>query len=71
MTNWQMLDQETRELAVQVLTQKQLRVFQHRLDAHSWGTIALALGISKATAREHYAAAIANLYDALNPEEAA
>ena len=59
--SWADLKPEHRALAIQHLTQKQLRVFQHRIDGHSWRTIADALGMDRSTARHHYAVAVRKL----------
>lgn len=55
---WSNLPPERRDTAISILTTRQLRVLQHRLDGHSWRTIATALGINEATARAHYKAAL-------------
>lgn len=59
--SWADLKPENRELAQKVLTQKQLRVFQHRMDGHSWHTIAIALNTTRSTCRGHYEAALQKL----------
>lgn len=59
--SWADLKPEHRELALTILTTKQLRVFQHRIDGHSWRTIADALGMDRSTARHHYAVALRKL----------
>ena len=56
--SWAELKPEHRALALEHLTPKQLRVFQHRLDGHSWKTIADALDMSRSGARQHYETAI-------------
>lgn len=56
--SWGSLPQQRRDTAIAILTTRQLRVLQHRLDGHSWRVIGTALGISEATARAHYKAAL-------------
>lgn len=63
--SWSEVKPEHRDLAQRTLTTRQLRVLQHRLDGHSWNTIALALGISRTGARQHYKTAIDKLAKAL------
>lgn len=59
--SWADVKPEHRQLANRILTTKQLRVVQHRMDGHSWNTIALALGMSRSNARQHYKAALEKL----------
>lgn len=68
--SWADVKPELRALAAQTLTRRQLRVLQHKMDGHSWDTIATALGITKATAREHYKRAGEKLAEAMKREAA-
>lgn len=69
--SWNQLDPAIRDLAQRELTPRQLAVLQHRLNGHSWQTIADALRISRTTAREHHRAAIDKLRPHLRKDEAA
>lgn len=68
--SWNQLTEHRRHQIQAELTPTQLKVFQHRLDGHSWRTIALALGIHEATARGHHKAAITRLHTALRKDAA-
>lgn len=58
---WNTLHPDVRATAEQALTPLQLQVLQHRLDGHSWRTIARALNRNEATIRGHHRAALDRL----------
>lgn len=59
--SWANLPPERQATAKRILTTRQLRILQHRLDGHSWRTIAAAIGITEATCRAHYHAALTRI----------
>jgi DNA-binding NarL/FixJ family response regulator len=61
--SWQQLPTERKDLARRILTDRQLDVFRHRLNGHSWRTIADAMHINEATVRGHHRAAVIALRD--------
>lgn len=59
--SWNTVDPAHRELAEKLLTRRQFRVLQLRLDERTWDQIGYALGITEATARGHFEAALRKL----------
>lgn len=59
--SWADTDPRTQQLAIAILTSRQLHIIQDRANGHSWNTIALAYTIDEATARGHHKRAIRKL----------
>lgn len=59
--SWNTLTAERRKHLETILTTRQLRILQNRLDGHTWRTIADALSIDEATCRGHYRRALARI----------
>jgi DNA-binding CsgD family transcriptional regulator len=70
-TPWESIPQERRDTAAKVLTEKQLQILRHRINHHTWRTIANTLDITEPTARGHYQAAIRKLEQHYRRKDAA
>lgn len=68
--SWNNLDQARRELAEQLLTDKQLEVFRYWLDGHSNATIARALDLDESAVRRRLARALRRMRPHLRKDAA-
>lgn len=69
--SWNNLTADDRELYTEILTPIQLEIFRHRLNGHSWRTIASALARDEATIRGHHRRAIERIRRHLEETETA
>lgn len=68
---WADLDQESKDLIDQTLTEKQAAVVKLRLNETPWRQIADTLDIDESTAKGHYRSALRRLRRAIEEREAA